>query len=175
MIIAAETAVAAHTPAPDDDLLTTQLARLQRRLHSAHTERGRVADLYQAGVIDNAEMKRRSGEIDARARRLEQEHQTLITRQSELTADNRLQLAIANFAQRALNGIDSLDFHGRQQLLRLVLDDVRVQGWNVELRLRIPLDDTTPADTAAAPRRSAKRGHAIRQDRPASQGASVKR
>jgi site-specific DNA recombinase len=146
LITAGQTAVAAHTPAPDDELLTTQLARLQRRLQTAHTERGRVADLYQAGVIDNAEMRRRNREIDTRAQRLELEHQTLIARRSELAAGNRLSRSITNFAQRALHGIDTLDFHGRQQLLRLVLEDVRVQGWNVELRLRIPLDENPPAD-----------------------------
>ena len=53
-ITAGQTALAAHTPAADDELLTAQLGRLQRRLQTAHTERGRVADLYQAGVIDNA-------------------------------------------------------------------------------------------------------------------------
>lgn len=36
---------------------------------------------------------------------------------------------------------------GRQQLLRLVLEDVRVQGWQVELRLRIPIDEHPPDDT----------------------------
>jgi len=173
LITAAEAAVAAHTPAPDD-LLATQLARLQRRLQGAHTERGRVSDLYQASVIDNAEMQRRCREIDVRARRLEQEHQTLITRQSELAADNRLHHGIANFAHRALHGIDTLDFNGRQQLLRLVLDDVRVQGWNVELRLRIPLDDTTPADATAAPQRTPKRRRApsTRTNRSAKEAVS---
>ena len=151
LITAGQTAVTAHTPAADDELLSTQLARLQRRLQNTRTERGRVADLYQASVIDNAEMKRRSHEIDVRARRLEQEHQTLTARQSELAAGNRLQLGITNFAQRALHGIDTLNFHGRQQLLRLVLEDVRVQGWNVELRLRIP--STTPRLPTHAPLR----------------------
>jgi hypothetical protein len=47
LITAGQTAVAAHTP-PEDQLLTTQLARLQRQLQNAHTERGRVADLYWA-------------------------------------------------------------------------------------------------------------------------------
>ena len=160
LITAGQTAVAAHTPAADDELLNTQLARLQRRLQNARTERGRLADLYQASVIDNAEMKRRSREINARARHLEQEHQTLTARQSELASDNRLHVGIANFAQRTLHGIDTLDFHGRQQLLRLLLEDVRVQGWNVELRLRIPLDDPPPADTRTSPARTAKSGRA---------------
>jgi integrase/recombinase XerD len=38
-------------------------------------------------------------------------------------------------------------FEGRQQLLRLVLEDVRVQGWLVELRLRIPIDENPPDET----------------------------
>ena len=168
LITAGQTAIAAHTPAPDDELLTAQLARLQRRLQNAHTERGRVADLYQAGVIDNPEMRRRCREIDARSQRLEQEHQTLTARRSELAADNRLSASIANFAQYALHGIDTLDFQGRQQLLRLVLEDVRVQGWNVELRLRIPLDDNPP--TAA---RTGNRGRArTTRTRPAKEAVS---
>ena len=169
LITAGQTAVAAHTPAPDDQLLTAQLARLQRRLQNAHTERGRVADLYQAGVIDNPEMTRRCREIDTRSRRLEQEHQTLTARQSELAADNRLSASIANFAQHALHGIDTLDFQGRQQLLRLVLEDVRVQGWNVELRLRIPLDDNPP--TAAA-RTGNRRKARTTRTRPAKEAVS---
>ena len=36
--------------------------------------------------------------------------------------------------------LDGLDFDERQKLLRLVLEEVRVTGWNVEIRLRIPLD-----------------------------------
>ena len=173
LITAGQTAVTAHTPAPDDELLTAQLARLQRRLQSAHTERGRVADLYQAGVIDNAEMRRRSREIDTRAQRLELEHETLTARQSELAAGNRLSASITNFAQRALHGIDTLDFHGRQQLLRLVLEDVRVQGWNVELHLRIPLDDTPPANTSTASRTNKRsRPRSPRNPRPAKEAVS---
>ena len=36
--------------------------------------------------------------------------------------------------------IDRLDFAQRQKLLRLVVDEVRVAGWQVEIRFRIPLD-----------------------------------
>ncbi|HEY5849058.1 MAG TPA: hypothetical protein VIT42_19920 [Microlunatus sp.] len=88
---------------------------------------------------------------------LELEHETLTARRSELAADNRLSASITNFTQRALHGIDTLDFHGRQQLLRLVLENVRVQGWNVELHLRIPLDDTPPANTSTRASRTNKR------------------
>ena len=157
LLAAGETALAGQTPAPDDQLLTAQLARLDRRLQSAHTERRRVADLYQAGVIDNTEMSRRAREIDNRCRRFDEERQSLITRQSELATENRLHQGIANFAEQAVFGIDTLGFEGRQQLMRLVLEDVRVRGWQVELRLRIPLDDAPPATTATSTSTTLKR------------------
>jgi site-specific DNA recombinase len=84
LLTAGETAVTSQTPAPDDELLSAQLARLQRRIGAAQTERNRLADLYQAGVIDNPEMTRRAHEIDSRHRRLDQERQALIAHQAEL-------------------------------------------------------------------------------------------
>jgi hypothetical protein len=145
-MMAGEQAVAKQSPTPDDEMLAAQLARLERRLEGADSERRRVADLYQAGVIDDAELARRVGELDARRRNLGQEREALIVERTELGEDNQLSQRIADFAEQALAGIDALDFEGRQQLLRLVLEDVRVRGWQVELRLRLPLDDP-PAGT----------------------------
>ena len=113
-------------------------------------------------MIDNTEMARRSREIDTRSRRFDQERQALIARKAELATGDRLQHCIANFAQRAMVGIGTLDFAGRQELLRLVLEDVRVRGWHVELRLRIPLDDDNPpagvtTSTSVAGRRARPR------------------
>ena len=173
LLTAGETAVAGQTPAPDDELLAAQLTRLERRLQSAEAEQRRVADLYQAGVIDNTEMRRRSREIDNRSRRFDQERQTLIARQTDLAADNRLHQHIADFAQRALAGIDMLDFEDRQQLMRLVLEDVRVRGWQVELRLRIPLDDNPPVRTATtATTGGRKRARSPRSSRTTKEGVS---
>jgi len=146
LMMAGEQAVAKQSPTPDDEMLAAQLARLERRLEGADSERRRVADLYQAGVIDDAELARRVGELDARRRNLGQEREALIVERTELGEDNQLSQRIADFAEQALAGIDALDFEGRQQLLRLVLEDVRVRGWQVELRLRLPLDDP-PAGT----------------------------
>jgi site-specific DNA recombinase len=149
LLAAGEAAVAAQAPVPDDELLSTQLDRLDRRAQAAQAERRRLADLYQAGVIEAAELARRAAELQSRRQHLDDERQALITQRAELTAHNRLSRRIEAFAARALAGLDRLDFNGRQQLLRLVLEDVRIQGWQVELRVRIPLDQTPPDDTAA--------------------------
>ena len=36
--------------------------------------------------------------------------------------------------------IDQLDPEQKQKLLRLLVEEVRVTGWNVQIQLRIPLD-----------------------------------
>ena len=164
-------ALAEQTPAADDEILAAQLDRLERRVQTTRSERGRIADLYQAGVIDNTEMRRRSAEIETRSRRFDQERQALIARQTELATDNRLHHHITGFAQQVLAGIDTLDFEGRQQLMRLVLEDVRVRGWQVELRLRIPLDTNPPASPESdKPKRT--RARSPRGSRPAKEAVS---
>ena len=62
-----------------------------------------------------------------------------------ITESNRLRQRVTNFAKQAADGIDSLNFDQRQRLLRLIVEQVRVQGWQVELRLRIPLDQAPEA------------------------------
>jgi site-specific DNA recombinase len=174
LLAAGEAAVAAQTPVPDDELLSAQLARLDRRAQAAQAERRRLADLYQAGVIEAADLTRRATELQSRRQHLDDERQALITQQAELTAHNHLSQRIEAFAARALAGLDRLDFNGRQQLLRLVLEDVRVQGWQVELRLRIPLDQTPPDDTAAPAlsRRTGTRDRSPRGSGQAKEGVS---
>jgi site-specific DNA recombinase len=145
VLTSGEAALASRAPVPDDDLLSAQLARMGRRLEEAEAERRRLADLYQAGVIDQAELAHRAGELEARCNSLGRERQALADQHAELSKHNRLAQRIEDFAKRALIALDTLDFDQRQQLLRLVLEDVKVQGWNVELRLHIPLDDD-PSD-----------------------------
>lgn len=144
VLLAGETAVAGRQ-APNDELLETQRERLSRRLEQADTERRRLADLYQAGLIDLAELKRRATEITARKASLEAEQEELTNRHQELAAGNQLRRRLTDFAARVANGLGSLDFEGRQRLLRLVIEEVRVTGWQIELRLRIPLSDN-PGD-----------------------------
>ena len=174
LLAAGEAAVPAQAPVPDDELLSTQLDRLERRAQAAQAERRRLADLYQAGVIEAAELTRRAAELQSRRQHLDNERQALITQRAELTAHNRLSQRIEAFAARALAGLDRLDFNGRQQLLRLVLEDVRVQGWQVELRLRIPLDQTPPDDTAvpALSRRTGTRDRSPRGSGQAKEAVS---
>jgi len=142
VLLAGEQALAVRTPAPDDELLTAELARLARKKDAAQAERKRLADLYQAGLTELTDMQQRATEIGRRHSELTQRHASLTEQRHELTRDNQLRHRVGDFAQRVLAVTDTLSYDHKQALLRLVVEEVRVTGWHVEIRLRIPLDDT---------------------------------
>ena len=141
VLTAGEQALAVRTPAPDDELLAAELVRLDRKLDAADAERRRLIDLYQAGLVELPELQRRATEVEHRRRDLDQRRDALTTQRQELTRDNQLRRRVRDFATRVLAVIDTLDFDQKQTLLRLVVEDVHVTGWHVQIRLRIPLDD----------------------------------
>ncbi|HCT79723.1 MAG TPA: hypothetical protein DGT23_24795, partial [Micromonosporaceae bacterium] len=146
VLLAGEQAVLAHTPAPDDELLAAELARLDRKLDHVAAERHRLADLYQAGLLQLTDLQRRATDIEHRQRDLRQKREALTTQRHDLARDNQLRGRVAAFAERVLAAIDDLNFEQRQQLLRLVVHQVRVTGWNVQIELSIPLDDQPPVN-----------------------------
>jgi hypothetical protein len=82
--------------------------------------------------------------LDGRRRTLDDQRQALSKERDALAKDDRLRQRIGGFAERVSAAMDSLDFPQRQKLLRLVIEEVRVTGWDVEIRLRIPLDEGPP-------------------------------
>ena len=62
---------AVTTPVPDDELLPAELARLHRKVDAADAEKRRLVDLYQAGLIELAELQRRAADVAARHRELQ--------------------------------------------------------------------------------------------------------
>jgi site-specific DNA recombinase len=141
VLLTGEHAVAVRAPAPDDQLLTAQLSRLDHKAEAAQAEHRRLVDCYQAGLIELVELQRRVKELDTRRRAITEQRHALADQRDALATDNRLRHRVGAFAERVLAALTDLDFPQRQQLLRLVVEEIRVTGWNVEIRLRIPLDD----------------------------------
>jgi site-specific DNA recombinase len=143
-LLAGEQAVALTTPIPDDELLTAELARLDRKIDAADAERRRLIDLYQGGFIELPEMQRRATEVSSRRKELQHKRTSLADERAALARDNQLRRRVHDFAARIHTVIDTLDDTQKQQLLRLLIEDVRVTGWHVEIRLRIALDPPPP-------------------------------
>ena len=165
VLCAGEAALRAATPSTDDELLGAELDRLTRKIDNNRAERRRLADLYQSGLLELNEVQRRAREVDTRHDTLARQRDELIAQRQQLAIDNRLQQRVSDFARRAALGVDKLNFQQRQQLLRLIVDHVSVTGWQVEIHLRIPLDE----DPLAPSRESNWRpyyGHRRRTTRP---------
>ena len=149
VLLTGEHAVATRTPAPDNELLAAELARLDRKLEGLQAERRRLADLYQAGLVELADLQRRASDLDHRRTDVLARQHTLSAERAALTRDNKLRTRLHDFADRARGVIDHLDFDTKQNLLRQLVDDVQVAGWHVKIRLRIPLDEPHPhSDTS---------------------------
>ena len=140
MLIAGESAIAKQRKPTGDELLAAEVTRFNRKIEAACAERRRIADLYQAGFIDQNELVRRGKETDLRRSTLEAQREALVGERNDLAQKNRLRQRVAGFAGKIAATIDKLDFAQRQQLLRLILEQVLVKGWQVEIKLRIPLD-----------------------------------
>ena len=140
VLLTGEVAVSTRGEAGDDELLAAQLARFNRKIDSVAAERRRLADLYQANFIEREELLRRGRELELRCSALEAQRKTLTDQREQLAQQNRLRDRVEGFADKVRTTIDRLDFDHRQKLLRLIVDEIRVAGWRVEIRLRIPLD-----------------------------------
>ena len=140
VLLAGEHAVSARREPVADELLQAQLAKLQRKNDAITAERRRLVDLYQAALIDREELLRRSKEVKDRKQSVEQQCDALIAQRKELAQQNALRERIIGFSATVGATIDHLDFEQRQKLLRLVVEQVLVRGWRVDIKLRIPLD-----------------------------------
>jgi site-specific DNA recombinase len=139
-LLAGERAVLAGAP-DENELIAGQLKRLTTAIDTKHSERARLLDAYQAGLLNLDELTRRTSALTARHNQLVRERDTLTARSAELATQNRLRHRLAGFAERIAASLDELDFEGRQRLLRLVVERVHISGWRVEIHLKIPLPD----------------------------------
>jgi site-specific DNA recombinase len=140
VLLAGEQALAVRSATPDDELLDAELDRLDRKLRGLDDERHRLADLYQTGLLELPDLQRRAQDLGRRRDDLTGRRANLTAQRQELTRDNQLRRRVQGFADRVLDIIDNLDFDQKQTLLRLVIEEVHVTGWNIEIQMKIPLD-----------------------------------
>jgi hypothetical protein len=85
----------------------------------------------------------------ARARR-----QLRAAERTALAHGNLLGRRVTDFARQICEVVDQLDRPQRlHQLLRLMIEDVHVTGWHVQIRLRIALDPPDPGPSHPQPTR----------------------
>ena len=116
-LLAAERAVLTGVP-DEDELVATQLGRLDTAIEAQERERARLLDAYQQGYWSS---------------------------KSSPAGRVHWQPAAPSSRERRRHS-DDLDFAGRRGLMRLVVEKVSVTGWRVEIHLKIPLANEPPPD-----------------------------
>jgi len=144
LLLTGEHSIALTAPIPDDELLAAELTRLDRKIDAADAEKRRLVDLYQAGLIELADLQRRAANVATRHRHLQTKRTSLAEQRAALARGNQVHRRVHDFAERIRGVINDLDAVQKQHLLRLLIEDVRVTGWHVEIRLRIALDEPPP-------------------------------
>ena len=151
LLLTGEHTVALTAPVPDDQLLAAELTRLNRKVDAADAEKRRLVDLYQAGLIELSELQQRAADVAARHRELQAKRSNLADQRTALARGNQVHRRVHDFAERIRGVIDQLDAVQKQQLLRILIEEVRVTGWHVEIRLRIALDQPPPDPPVRSP------------------------
>ena len=123
---------------PTREVTEQELRVTRRRLEAIPREQDRLVEGYGKGLIpddrmqarmealkaEREELQRRAGDLDRQLIRLE------MTQEQEAQA--------LTFAYRVRDGLNHLDFAGRQQLLRLVLEDVACYDGRAVVHTIIP-------------------------------------
>ena len=116
------------------EMLERELQLCQSRLRAIPAEQRRLVEGYRKGLYADFMMREdmeliQKEERELGARRAELERQLT---QRELTASQEVR--IKSLVQQLSAGLDSLDFHGRQEILRLLVEKVVYDGQSIEIQ-----------------------------------------
>ena len=115
LLLTGEHSVALTAPIPDDELLAAELARLDRKIDAADAEKRRLVDLYQAGLIELADLQRRAANVATRHRHLQTKRTSLAEQRAVLARGNQVHRRVHDFAERIRGVINDLDAVQKQK------------------------------------------------------------
>jgi len=123
------------------EIMERELLLCQARLKAIPDEQRRLVEGYRKGLYADFMMRedmelihKEQGELEKRRAELERQ---LAQRQLTESQEER----IRSFAEKICTGLDTLDFAGRQELMRLLVEKVLFDGQGVEIQTIIPLGE----------------------------------
>jgi len=123
------------------EILERELLLCRTRLKAIPDEKRRLVEGYRKGLYADFMMRedmeliqKEQGELEKRRAELERQ---LAQRQLTESQEKR----IRSFAEKICTGLDTLDFAGRQELTRLLVEKVLFDGQGIEIQTIIPLGE----------------------------------
>jgi site-specific DNA recombinase len=125
------------------DPLRTRAAALQREQARLDASSERLLSAYQEGLVSLAQLRQRMPEVQKQTRAVVAELHALELAAVDDTRYVQLAETLAGFRAKLRARAETLDVRERQQILRLVVKEILVDGDTITLRHSIPIP---PAD-----------------------------
>ena len=122
------------------------IARKRKEIKQQELEKERLLDLYQGGRVSLAEIEQRLKAIRSKMKKAEDE--CALIEKEEKEEGHRLQVIeqFTEFAKRMKTNLTNLSFEERKQIVRLLVEEVKVNTKTEEIIVRhiLPLDKKFP-------------------------------
>jgi len=121
------------------DQVSRDLARVEGTCRHLQRQIDRLVDAYQYGAIAVEELKARRERLEANLQAAKDRVEGLRAQQvNSMRLDQHVE-EIAMFAATVRDGLNTLDFAGRQRVVRLLVERVVVTGDHVTVEYAVPL------------------------------------
>ena len=117
-----------------------QLRIARKRLKEVPAEQDRLVEGYGKGLIPDDLMAVRMKGLSQESEELTSVIHDLETKLSQLELTTHQEESAIRFAERVNSGLENLDFEGRQQLIRLLVEDVTCHPDRAVVRTIVPTD-----------------------------------
>ena len=126
------------------EILERELKLCQSRLKAIPHEQMRLVEGYRKGLYTDFMMREDMEQIQKERDDLKKRSADLEAQLARRPISEAQEAQIRNMALMVSAGLDSLDFAGRQQLLRLLVEKILYNGQDIEILTIIPFEKLHP-------------------------------
>ena len=146
---------------PPRTLIEEQLVLRRKRFSEIPAEQDRLVDGYGKGLIPDHRMKSRMGALEREYEEAVAGIAELEHRKSRPQLSEREEANAFRFAKRMAEGLANLTFSERQQVLRLLVEDVTLRDDHAVVRIIIPTEGTEEGSALCTPVRGRVGGYKL--------------
>jgi site-specific DNA recombinase len=128
-----------HTSRQAASSATKEIVELQSAQRRLEQQVERLLDAYQRGAMSVEQLQARRERLDSAMSAMRLRAEDLDVQRKDCARIDRISNDLVAFAATLRDGLDLLDFAGRQRLVRLLLERVVVTGDNLTIEHAIPL------------------------------------
>ncbi len=118
----------------------------KKDIRCKESEKQRLLDLYQTGVIDLSDIDIRLKEIRAKIKKLESEYAMITAKQSQEQQKLQLIEQFSEFSKKLKDNLDTMTFEEKKKMVRLLVNEVMVDSKKEEITVRhvMPMTQKCP-------------------------------